>query len=614
MNESIQKKIGRVRPPRVHITYDLETEGAIISKELPCIIGIIADLTGKRGDNMKQYSDRSFIFVDQDNFNDIMKSVQARVDLAIEILGEQQEISIMFKSMEDFKPLNIIAQIDPLKKVFETRTRMSDLKTRISNSAKLLNAIHLLASGEEAKLDEIKFQNDDVKKYVAELFDEFKSLLTDDLKEENQIVTTQNIIKSLDDKINQSLDNILHNSQFQQMEATWTGLFYLVKNMEIGESLKLRVLNANFKEIYDDVNNALEFDQSFLFKKLYEEEYGTYGGNPFSVLGINFYMERNQQHFNFLHKIVESIACAHIPTVMGLDSSLFDLDSYTDLNTPRDVAKIFESPELAKFKSFRMLEDSRYVSFVLPRFMGRIPFGPNTEPIEGLNYKEDTSSHDKFLWVNSMFAYIQRIADSFARYNWFSSVVGPENGGMVSNLPVYLYKTKDGDTLVKCPTEVAITDRRERELSQQGMISLCYSKDTDYSVFFGCQSANKPLKFDSDVANANAELSARFHYMLNVSRFAHYIKCIMRDKIGSFATISSVSNYLNNWITSYVLLNETDNQDLKARFPLKEAKVVVDEDPAKPGKFQAIIFLRPHFQMEELTVSLRLVSRIPEIS
>jgi type VI secretion system protein ImpC len=657
MNDNIQKKIGRNRPPRVHITYDLETEGAIIKKELPCIMGLIADLTGYRdaADPISEYNDRKFVFLDADNIDDVLRSFKPAVNISIGLPKEStdqkkdtskatdtakatdaskkddkttqskmapnttnqssdasESILIKFKSINDFHPLFLIKNLPLLNTRFERRKTLTEIKTKITNNYKLFVAATDLmtkkASDSASALKDFKFLSDTQKTYLTTLFDTCKEI---NYIEENAILSINAEIAHLDSEINILLNQALHNPDYQKLEGSWLGLKYMLSNIELNESLKLRILNANFKEVSEDVVRAMDFDQSFLFQKLYEEEYGSYGGNPYTCLLIDQYITKDAQNIAYLHKLAEVVSAAHIPTSLGIDPSVFDIESYEYLHKPRIISKIFELPELIKFRSFRERDEARYVSFVLPRFMSRVPYGPKTEPIEGLNFTEEACDHTKFSWSNSVYVYGAKIGHSFGMYSWFASIIGPENGGMVTNLPVYVFQSRDGDKCIKCPTETAITDRREKELSEQGFIALCHCKDTDYSVFFSGQSANKPLKFNKTEANSNARVSARFQYMLNCSRFAHYIKCIMRDKIGSFSDRASIEKFLSTWIADYVLLMDEAPQEVKAQYPLREAKIIVVDVPGKPGCYDSIIYLRPHFQMEELTVSLRLVARIP---
>ncbi|HVF99841.1 MAG TPA: type VI secretion system contractile sheath large subunit, partial [Chloroflexia bacterium] len=377
------------------------------------------------------------------------------------------------------------------------------------------------------------------------------------------------------------------------------------------ENLKLRLLNATREELQNDLDNAVEFDQSVLFKKVYEEEYGMFGGYPYSALLADFEFGRLPQDVNFLEDLSNVAAAAHAPLITNAAHGLFDLQSFTQLGKPRDLAKIFESAELIKWNAFRDSEDSRYVALVLPRVMARLPYGPDTVPVSEFNFVELVSDPSGFLWGHAAWAMAQRITESFFLYSWTAAIRGYEGGGLVSGLPIYTYKTDGGDVAVEVPTEVAITDRREKELSDLGFIALCYRKGTDEATFFGGQTANRPKVYIQDAATANARLSASLPYMLAASRFAHYIKVIMRDKIGSFMTRDNVSALLNSWITQYVLLNDEAGQATKARYPLREARIEVTDDPARPGYYNAVVFLRPHFQLEELTVSLRLVAALP---
>jgi len=362
-----------------------------------------------------------------------------------------------------------------------------------------------------------------------------------------------------------------------------------------------------------DLEKAVEFDQSALFKMIYEEEYGTFGGHPYSCLMADFEFGRHPQQFALMEKLAEVAAAAHAPMIASASPRMFDMDSFTDLGTPRDLSKIFESAEMIKWRSFRDSEDSRYMVLTLPHTLMRLPYGPNTVPVEGIDFAEDVDGrdHSKYLWGSAAWAMAQRITNAFSLYGWTAAIRGVEGGGVVKGLPTHTFKTDEGDIALKCPTEIAITDRSEKELSDLGFIALCHCKGTDYAAFFGGQTVQKPKKYNLDSANANAALSARLPYIMAASRFAHYMKAIMRDKVGSFLTAANVEEYLNTWIANYVLLTDDAPQNTKARFPLREARVDVREIPGKPGAYNATVFLKPHFQLEELTASVRLVAELP---
>ena len=427
------------------------------------------------------------------------------------------------------------------------------------------------------------------------------------------VTSIKSRIAQIDEAISVQLNQIMHDPAFQDLEAAWRGLNYLVMNSETGTHLKIRLLNITKKELLNDMEKATEFDQSVMFKKVYEEEYGTFGGNPYSVLIGDFEFGRHPQDIAILEKISGVAAAAHAPFIATASPKLFDWDSFIEMNMPRDLAKIFETAELIKWRSFRESEDSRYVTLTMPRMLMRLPYGPDTVPVEGVNYVEDVDGrdHSKYLWGNSAYAMGARITDAFAKYRWCAAIRGVEGGGLVEGLPAHTFKTDNGDIALKCPTEIAITDRREKELNDVGFISLCHCKGTDFAAFFGGQSTNKAKKYNTDQANANARISSMLPYVLAASRFAHYLKVIMRDKIGSFMTRDNVQNYLNTWISQYVLLSDDAPQEVKARFPLREARVDVSDIAGKPGCYTAVVFLKPHFQLDELTVSIRLVAELP---
>lgn len=455
------------------------------------------------------------------------------------------------------------------------------------------------------------------RKHARDLLQEFVDQTSKGLKIDEKTKDTVRAIEKqvaeIDRMISAQLNEILHSPEYQKLEASWRGLHYLVKNSETGNKLKLRVLNITKGELLKDLESASEFDQSSFFKKVYEEEYGTFGGHPFGLLIGDYEFDRLPTDISLLGLISNAAAAAHAPFVSAASPGLFDMQSFTELGNPRDLAKIFESTELIPWKSFRESEDSRYVVLTLPHVMMRLPYGPKTVPIEEFHFDEgvDGSDHSKYLWGNAAYFLGQRITSAFSRYGWCAAIRGLEGGGQVEGLPSHTFETADGEKLQKCPTEVAITDRRENELNNLGFVSLVHCKATDYAVFFGGQTAQKPAIYDLAEATANARLSAMLPYMLAASRFAHYLKAICRDKIGSFLTADNLSLYLNRWIGNYVLARDDAGQELKAASPLRSARVDVTEVAGRPGSYKAVVFLRPHFQLEELTTSIRLVATLP---
>jgi type VI secretion system protein ImpC len=422
-------------------------------------------------------------------------------------------------------------------------------------------------------------------------------------------------IAEVDKKLSAQLNEVMHHPDFQRLEGSWRGLHYLVHQTETGEHLKIRVLNVKKQELFKDLEKAVEFDQSALFKKIYEDEYGQLGGEPFGMLVGDYEFSRHPEDIQLLKMVSNVAAAAHAPFVAGASPKLFNFDRFTELTAPRDLAKIFQSVEYASWKSFRESEDSRYVALTLPRVLARLPYGEEFKRVAEFNFEEfvDGKDHDKYLWMSAAWAYATRITDAVAKYGWMARSRGVEGGGKVEGLPVHTFPTDDGDVAMKCPTEIAISDRREFELSNLGFLPLLHSKNRDFAVFMGAQSCQKPKTYFEADANANAELSAKFNYIMCVSRFAHYLKVMARDKIGSFMEVKDCERWLNKWINNYVIANPKDASDeAKAKRPLADAKIEVREVKGKPGWYEAVAWLRPHFQLETLSTSMRLVAEVPK--
>jgi len=421
-------------------------------------------------------------------------------------------------------------------------------------------------------------------------------------------------IAQIDKLISAQLNEVLHHPAFQKLEGTWRGLKYLMDQSETNENLKIKILNARKSEILKDVQRASEFDQSALFKKVYEEEFGVFGGAPFAALVGDYEFGPGPEDMELLEKIAQVAASAHAPFLSAASAEMFNIQDYTKIGSHRDIGKVFDNTTYAKWKSFRQSEDSRYVGLALPHVLMRLPYGAATKQVEAFNYEEgvDGTDHSKYLWGNAAYALGARLTNAFARYGWCAAIRGVEGGGLVEGLPAHTFQTDDGDYAVKCPTELAITDRRENELSGLGFIPLCHYKGTTNAVFMATQSVNQPTKYLDADANANARLSSQLQYTFAIARFAHFLKAMMRDKVGSFMSREQCQKFLNEWIQHYVLLDDFASQDAKAKFPLRDAQIEVTEDPAKPGVYKAVARLRPHFQLDEITVSLRLVARLPQ--
>ncbi len=428
--------------------------------------------------------------------------------------------------------------------------------------------------------------------------------------------TVKAIIAAIDQKLSEQINLILHQADFQQLEGAWRGLHYLVNNTETDEQLKIRVMNISKKDLHKTLKRfkGTAWDQSPIFKRIYEEEYGQFGGAPYGCLVADFYVDHSPQDVELMGEMAQISAAAHTPFIAGAGPTVCGMDSWQELSNPRDLAKIFETPDYAAWRSLRDSDDSRYLGLAMPRFLARLPYGAKTTPVEEFDFEEDTAGadHGKYTWANSSYAMAVNINRSFKMYGWCARIRGVESGGAVEGLPVHTFPTDDGAVDMKCPTEIAISDRREGELAKLGFMPLLHKKNTDLAAFIGAQSLQKPTVYEDPDATANANLAARLPYLFAACRFAHYLKCMVRDKVGSFKERDEMQRWLSNWILQYVDGDPAHStEDTKARKPLASAEVIVEEVEGNPGYYTSKFFLRPHYQLEGLTVSLRLVSKLP---
>lgn len=437
------------------------------------------------------------------------------------------------------------------------------------------------------------------------------ALISDDV-----LRTVQAMIAEIDRKMSEQMNAILHHADFQKLEGAWRGLHYLINNTETDEMLKIRVMNISKAEVAKSLKKfkGTAWDQSPIFKKIYEEEYGQFGGQPFGCLVGDYHFDHSPPDVELLGMIGQISAAAHTPFISGLSPTIMNMDSWQELANPRDLTKIFQTPEYAPWRSLRESEDSRYIGLAMPRYLSRLPYGARTNPVEDFAFEEDTegADHNKYTWSNAAYAMATNINRSFKMYGWCSRIRGIESGGAVENLPCHTFPTDDGGVDMKCPTEIAISDRREAELAKNGFMPLIHKKNSDFAAFIGAQSLQKPAEYDDPDATANANLAARLPYLFATCRFAHYLKCIVRDKIGSFKERDDMQRWLNSWILNYVDGDPAHSSEAyKASHPLAAAEVVVEEVEGNPGYYTSKFYLRPHYQLEGLTVSLRLVSKLP---
>jgi len=430
------------------------------------------------------------------------------------------------------------------------------------------------------------------------------------------VASIEAMIAALDRKLSEQVNLILHHEDYQKLESAWRGLSYMVNNTETDEHLKIRVMAISKQDLGKTLKRykGTAWDQSPLFKKLYEEEYGQFGGEPFGAIVGDYHFDHSPPDVELLGEMSKVAAAAHAPFITGASPTVMQMDSWGELANPRDLTKIFTTPEYAAWRSLRESDDAKYLAMCMPRFLGRLPYGAKTDPVDAFNFEEDTtgSEHGKYSWCNAAYAMATNINRSFKTHGWCSRIRGVESGGAVENLPVHSFPTDDGGVDAKCPTEIAISDRREAELSKNGFLAMIHRKNSDFAAFIGAQSLQKPAEYDDPDATSNAALAARLPYLFACNRFAHYLKCMVRDKVGSFKTRDAMERWLNEWILGYVDGDPANStEETKAERPLAAAEVVVEEVEGAPGYYQSKFFLKPHFQLEGLSVSLRLVSKLP---
>ncbi|MHB8473102.1 MAG: type VI secretion system contractile sheath large subunit [Gammaproteobacteria bacterium] len=432
------------------------------------------------------------------------------------------------------------------------------------------------------------------------------------------VKSIESIIAEIDRKLSEQINLILHHEDFQKLEGAWRGLHYMVNNTETDEMLKIRFMNISKADLGKTLKKfkGTAWDQSPLFKKIYEEEYGQFGGEPIGCLVGDYHFDHSPPDVELLGELAKVSAAAHTPFITGASPVLMQMDSWQELANPRDLTKIFTTPEYAAWRSLRESDDARYLGLAMPRFLARLPYGAKTNPVDDFDFEEDTAAadHSRYTWANSAYAMAVNINRSFKLYGWCSRIRGVESGGAVEGLPTHTFPTDDGGVDMKCPTEIAISDRREAELAKNGFMPLVHRKNSDFAAFIGAQSLQKPFEYDDPDATANANLAARLPYLFACCRFAHYLKCIVRDKIGSFKERDDMQRWLQNWIMNYVDGDPTHSSETtKAQKPLAAAEVTVEEVEGNPGYYTSKFFLRPHYQLEGLTVSLRLVSKLPSL-
>lgn len=657
-----QKSIARQRAPRVQIEYEVELYGAERTVQLPFAMGVMADLSGGAGEPAVRIDERKFLYIDMDNFNERMKSFRPGIAIRVENTlsgGDDLALSLTFNEMDDFLPDAIARQVEPLNALLEAHIQLSNLLSYMDGKhgaeelmASVLKDTTLLqglagtsacAGGQDILPYSPMYEPGAVGRIlppaIGAVIDEQFRPKTEEARAvlevavramaqqalANQVTlskdafsTIQGLIALIDESLSRQINIILHHPEFQRLEGAWRGLHYLVANTASSDMLKIRVMNLSKKELGLTLKRykGASWDQSPIFKRVYEEEYGQFGGEPLGCIVGDFYFDHSPQDVELLRELSLIASAAHCPFISGASPGVMQMATWQELSNPRDLSKIVQNTEYAAWRMLRESEDARYLGLVLPRLLARLPYGMDGNPVDAFAFEEQTDgeTHANFTWMNAAYAMAVNINRSFQEYGWCTSIRGVESGGAVDNLLCHRFPTDDGGVDLKCPTEIAISDRREAELAKNGFMPLVYRKNSDFAAFIGAQSLQKPAEYSDPDASANANLAARLPYLFACCRFAHYLKCIVRDKVGSFQTRGDMELWLNNWIINYVDGDPVNSsQQTKARRPLAAAEVQVNEQADNPGYYQAKFFLRPHYQLEGLTVSLRLVSKLPSL-
>jgi len=605
-----QRKLFNVRPPRVRILYEVEVGGALEERELPFVIGVISSLSGNAQTNLEL---NTFITIDRDNFDQVMESISPCISLVLaNFLSNKPDakldLTLTFKRLNDFTPDRILGQIPEFQTLIQDRTSLIDLIPKLIRNQELnKQLIDLAKSGKldpNRSISIANLLNLEDKTRRIEMINAFNRHVKGD--QDLQLMIAKAILE-IDNILSKQINHILHVPEFQNLEAKWRSLFNLVSKTETSKLLIIKVLNCSSDVLYDDLKNAPEFDQSRVFKLVYEEEYGTIGGIPFSCLILDEYFDKSSHDVHFLSMLSHIAAAAHAPLLVGVKPGMFELNSFSELHIPRELVRIFQTSDSIEWNSFRETEDARYVNMFLPNVLLRAPYN-NCSKL--FHFVEDVLGNDMthFVWGNPAYCMALKIAEAVTKYGWAAAVRGTEGGGLVEGLPTYTFRNQFADITMTCPTQIHITDRREKELSDLGFISLCHKKMTNQAIFFSGQTVQNPKKYQDQDANTNAIISARMPYILNASRFIHYIKVIIRDKIGSFQTPDEIEYLVQEWIARYVLLSDDADQATKAKYPLREALVSV-ADTTRPGEYDITIRLRPHFQLEAANISVRFVGK-----
>lgn len=655
---SSQKFIARNRAPRVQIDYYTEIYGAVRRIRLPFIVGVFADLAGQPSEAPLPVFDRRMVEIDIDNFDERLHAIKPRVSFSVpNYIGgnESLEVDITFDNLDDFTPGAVARKVVGLDSLLDQRTQLNNLLTYMTGKVVGKQAVERLLN-DRTLLERISSQRQinplDMPEHLSDIELEQMYQFTDSMLEpiiqefspksdaaryhlkralltlanltppdysvlsRDLVETIENVIKRLDQKLTAQLNPIIHHPDFRQLEGAWRGLYYLVSNTETDEMLKIRFMSLTKRELYKSVikYRGTAWNQGPLFKKIYEDEYGQFGGEPYGCLIGDYEFANGPNDIAILSELARIAAASHSPFITAASASVLHMDSWQEVANPHDLSKLFVTAEYASWRSLRESEESKYLALAMPRFLARLPYGDEVNPVEEFGFKEDYNNGDiaTYTWCNSAYAIGVNITRAFKLYGWCARIRGVESGGNVDGLPAHIFPTDDGGVDMMSPTEISISDRREVELTGNGFIPLIHRKNTDIAVFISAQSFHKAAEYDDPDMTANSALAARLPIILACCRFAHYLRCIVRDRLGSFKDRTNMESWLNAWIQHYVEPDPaTSSEESKARRPLADAEIVLDDIEGDPGYYLCKLYIRPHYQLEALTISNRLLLRLP---
>lgn len=667
--KSVQNKLTRVRPPRVRITYDMEISDAIERRELPLLVLVLSDVTGDRNalapnhptlSGLPPIKDRALLEIDRDNFNDVMTRCQVRLKVDVDDVlcdidatgtdagsNNKTTFVLAFNSIEDFAPLNLIHNIKPTADLYEARRRLRALQSELdSNDAldelieqllddeslqqKLMSTFEAAAKNTEQSKPGIDYNNAATTDFIEKMLAQSKVAWDD-----QQIADAVNLIgqftvdivmqidpnepklandlleqriSSIDTLLTRQINQVIKHAKFQSLEATWRGLHFLVMNTETSASLKIKLLIASKQELQNDLQKARQVNQSALFRKICEQDLHSNSAEPCSFMVGDYEFGQHSEDIELLRKIAGVAAAANAPFVTSAYAKLFDTTDLSSLLQPRNLSQVFEPEELVKWRNLRGSSESRYIALTLPKVLLRLPYGPETVSVEGIDFEEDADECDaaRYLWGNAAYILSQRITNAFAKFGWLAAIRGMEGGGLIEGLPTHRFTTTSGDIQLTSPTYITIRENDEKALYELGFMPILHSTESD-KAFFAEQASTPFSKYSTAATQANSPIPATLPGMLNASRFAQYIKVILREKKDSFLTKDNASDFLNNWISDYVLLDDDAPLQMKANYPLRDARISVDDSPDTPGKYIVTVQLRPHFQLDELSETIQLV-------